>query len=88
LAWRPRTLDHLKHTYQVANFRIGGNYDLATPGAWESGGAGGTTLESLGAGPAQTAYIAVGTPKRNAKGEIINAIVISTFSSGDATSMY
>ena len=81
-------LDKMKQTYEVKNFRIGGKYDLANPKAWENGGEGGTTLESLGAGPAKTAYIAVGTPKRNDKGEIINAIVISTFFSGDATSMY
>jgi pimeloyl-ACP methyl ester carboxylesterase len=81
-------LDKLKQTYEVANFRIGGKYDLANPKAWANGGEGGTTLESLGAGPAHTAYIAVGTPKRNDKGEIVNAIVISTFFSGDATSMY
>ena len=81
-------LDKLKQTYEVKNFRIGGKYDLANPKAWENGGEGGTTLESLGAAPARTAYIAVGTPKRNDKGEIVNAIVISTFFSGDATAMY
>lgn len=81
-------LDKLKQTYEVRNFRIGGKYNLATPKAWENGGEGGTTLESLGAAPARSSYIAVGTPKRNDKGEIINAIVISTFFSGDATSMY
>ncbi len=81
-------LDKMKQTYEVKNFRIGGKYDLANSKAWENGGEGGTTLESLGAAPARTSYIAVGTPQRNAKGEIINAIVISTFFSGDATSMY
>lgn len=82
-------LDELKQTYVVKNFRIGGDYDIAAgPQGWHDGGQGGTTLESLGAEPARTAYIAVGTPKRNEKGEITNAIVISTFFSGDATSMY
>ena len=81
-------LDKLKLSYEVKNFRIGGKYDLANPKAWENGGEGGTTLESLGAAPARTSYIAVGTPKRNEKGEIVNAIVISTFFSGDATAMY
>ena len=81
-------LDKLKQTYEVRNFRIGGKYDLANPKAWENGGEGGTTLESIGAAPARTSYIAVGTPQRNAKGEIVNAVVISTFFSGDATSMY
>ncbi|MGA8054206.1 MAG: alpha/beta hydrolase [Burkholderiales bacterium] len=81
-------LDGLKQTYEVPNFRIGGKYDLSTPQAWRDGAPGGTTLESLGAGPARTAYIAVGTPKRNEKGEIVNAIVINTYYSGDATAMY
>jgi homoserine O-acetyltransferase/O-succinyltransferase len=81
-------LDGLKQTYDVPNFRIGGKYDLARPASWQGGGEGGTTLESLGGKPAHTAYIAVGTPKRNAAGEIVNAIVISTYYSGDATAMY
>lgn len=80
--------DALKKTHVVPNFRIGGHYDLKDPAAWQSGGSGGVTLESLGAEPARTAYIAVGTPKRNAKGEIINAIVVNTYYSGDATAMY
>lgn len=81
-------LDSLKQTYTVPGFRIGGQYDLGAPETWKDGGVGGTTLESLGAAPARTAYIAVGTPERNAAGEIINAIVINAFFSGDATSMY
>jgi hypothetical protein len=76
-----------KLTYEVPNFRIGGKYDLAQPAAWADGGVGGTTLESLGAKPARTSYIAMGTPKRNAKGEIVNAIVINSYYSGDATAM-
>ena len=36
------------------------------------GGQGGTTLESLGFGPLKTAYIDMGTPIRNEKGEIVN----------------
>ena len=82
------TQDKLKQTYEVKNFRIGGKYDLATPKSWENGAEGGKTLESLGAAPARTSYIAVGTPKRNAQGEIINAILINTYYSGDATAMY
>jgi homoserine acetyltransferase len=81
-------LDGLKQTYTVPNFRIGGKYDLAAAQSWQNGAEGGTTLESLGAGPAHTAYIAVGTPKRNAQGEIVNAIVINSYYSGDATAMY
>ncbi|WP_024281139.1 alpha/beta hydrolase [Xanthobacter sp. 126] len=81
-------LCQLKKFYEVANFRIGGRYDLSSPDKWANGGEGGTTLESLGAGPAKTAYIALGTPKRNAAGEITNAVVINSFYSGDATDMY
>ena len=81
-------LDAQKQTYEVRDFRIGGKYDLSRPNTWASGGEGGVTLESLGAKPARTAYIAVGTPKRDAKGEIVNAIVINAYYSGDATAMY
>lgn len=78
----------IKLTYDIPNFRIGGKYDLAHPELWENGGVGGTTLESLGAGPAHVAYIALGTPKRNAAGEIVNAVVVNSYYSGDATDMY
>ena len=78
----------LKKYYEVPNFRIGGTYDLANPAKWENGGEGGTTLESLGAGPLKTAYIALGTPRRNAAGEITNAVIVNTFYSGDSTDMY
>ncbi len=81
-------LDSQKRTYDVPNFRIGGKYDLAQPAAWANGGVGGTTLESLGAKPARAAYIAVGTPRRDAKGEIVNAVVINSYYSGDATAMF
>jgi homoserine acetyltransferase len=81
-------LDGQKETYEVKDFRIGGKYDLSRPAAWAGGGEGGVTLESLGAKPARTAYMAVGTPKRDAKGEIVNAIVINSYYSGDATAMY
>jgi homoserine O-acetyltransferase len=81
-------LDDLKQSYAVRNFRIGGKYDIDNPAAWGNGAPGGVTLESLGARPARTAYIAVGTPKKNDKGEIINAIVINSYYSGDATAMY
>jgi homoserine acetyltransferase len=78
-----------KRYYVVPNFRIGGKYNLdADPETWRNGGEGGVTLESLGSPPLQVAYIAVGTPKRNEKGEIVNAIIISTFYSGDSTWMY
>jgi len=83
--------DHakVKKYYEIPNFRIGGTYNLdADPETWRNGGEGGTTLESLGAGPLQVAYIAVGTPKRNGKGEITNAVIISTFYSGDSAWMY
>ena len=80
--------DGLKQTYELANFRLGGKYDLANPSKWENGGESGVTLESLGAGKLKTAYIAIGTPRRNAAGEITNAVVISSYYSGDSTDMY
>jgi homoserine O-acetyltransferase/O-succinyltransferase len=80
--------DGLKQYYEVANFRLGGKYDLANPSKWVDGGEGGTTLESLGGGKLRTAYIAVGTPKKNAAGEITNAVVINSYYSGDSTDMY
>jgi len=83
--------DHakVKKYYEIPNFRLGGTYNLdAAPETWRNGGEGGTTLESLGAGPLQVAYIAVGTPKRNDRGEIVNAVIISTFYSGDSSWMY
>ena len=82
-------LDALKQSYEIPGFRLGGTYDLnADPAVWRDGGEGGTTLESLGAPPLRVAYIAVGTPRRNDQGEIINAVIINTFYSGDATNMY
>lgn len=83
-----QALDGIKKTYEVPNFQIGGAYDVSNPKSFENGAKGGVTLESLGAGPAKTAYIAVGTPKRDASGKIVNAIVISSYYSGDATAMY
>jgi homoserine O-acetyltransferase len=80
--------DGLKKYYEISDFRLGGRYDLGNPSSWEFGGEGGKTLESLGAGKLRTAYIAVGTPRRNAAGEITNAVVISSYYSGDSTDMY
>src|SRR5260370_18868196 len=80
--------DGLKKTYEISNFRLGGKYDLSDPSKWENGGEGGTTLESLGAGKLHSAYIAIGNARRNAAGEIINAVVINSYYSGDSTDMY
>src|SRR6516165_4041551 len=80
--------DGLKQYYEIANFRLGGKYDLADPSKWENGGDGGVTLESLGGGKLRTAYIAIGTPRRNGAGEITNAIIINSYYSGDSTDMF
>src|SRR6476646_8636153 len=80
--------DGLKKYYEIANFRLGGKYDLNDPSKWENGGEGGVTLESLGAGKLRTAYIAIGTPRRNAAGEITNAVIVNSYYSGDSTDMY
>jgi homoserine O-acetyltransferase len=80
--------DELKKTVEIANFRLGGKYDLSDPSKWENGGEGGVTLESLGGGKLHSAYIAVGTPRRNGAGEITNAVIINSYYSGDSTDMY
>ncbi len=80
--------DNLKQYYEIADFRIGGKYDLDDPSKWQDGGVGGTTLESLGGGKLRTAFIALGTPRRNAAGEIVNAVVVNSYYSGDSTDMY
>jgi homoserine acetyltransferase len=80
--------DGLKQYYEIPNFRLGGKYDLNNPAKWEDGGEGGVTLESLGGGQLRTAYIAVGTPRKNQAGEITNAVVINSYYSGDSTDMY
>jgi hypothetical protein len=36
--------DGLKKTYEIANFRLGGKYDLSDPSKWVNGGEGGVTL--------------------------------------------
>lgn len=80
----------LKQYATIRAFRLGGRYDLAQPpSAFESGARnGGVSLEYLGAPPLKIGYIAVGTPERNAKGEITNAVVVASYGSGDATTMY
>src|SRR4051812_30168838 len=65
--------DGLKKTYEIANFKIGGKYDLSDPAKFEFGGEGGVTLESLGAGKLRTGYIAIGNARKNPAGEITNA---------------
>jgi homoserine O-acetyltransferase len=80
--------DGLKQYYEIPDFRLGGRYDLGNPSSWKFGGEGGKTLESLGGGKLRTAYIAIGTPRRNAAGEITNAVVINSYYSGDSTDMY
>ncbi|MEY9182985.1 homoserine O-acetyltransferase [Bradyrhizobium sp. USDA 326] len=80
--------DELKKTYEIANFRLGGKYDLSDPSKWENGGEGGVTLESLGGGKLRTAYIAIGNARRNAAGEITNAVIVNSYYSGDSTDMY
>ncbi|MBW2615576.1 MAG: alpha/beta fold hydrolase [Deltaproteobacteria bacterium] len=81
-------LHSLKKFYSIPNFKIGGEYEFGNEAAYEFGGKGGVTLESLGQEPLRTAYIAVGTPKRNGNGKIINAVVISPYYSGDSTFDY
>src|SRR5258706_14237723 len=77
--------DGLKKTYEIANFRLGGKYDLSDPSKWENGGEGGVTLESLGAGKFRTPDIAICTPPPNPAREITNAVILSSYYSGEST---
>jgi homoserine acetyltransferase len=81
-------LHSLKKFYSVPNFKIGGEYEFGNESAYEFGGKGGVTLESLGQEPLRVAYIAVGTPTRDENGKITNAVIISPYYSGDATFNY
>lgn len=81
-------LGHLKQSYQVPDFRLGGRYLPGQPEAYANGGMGGITLESLGADPLKLSYIAMGTPQRNARGGITNAVIVSSYYSGDAAYLY
>ncbi len=81
-------LESLKKYYSVPNFVIGGKYDLGKEAKFELGGAGGATLESLGREPLRLSYIAVGTPERDKDGKIVNAVIISSYYSGDSALMY
>jgi len=82
------SLSSLKKFYSVPNFKIGGKYEFGSETAYDFGGKGGVTLESLGQEPLRVAYIAVGTPERDANGKIINAVIISPYYSGDSTFCY
>lgn len=82
------SLGKLKEYHSVPNFRLGGTYDIGNESSYEFGGEGGVTLESLGAEPLRTAYIAVGTPQRDEDGAITNAIIISPYYSGDSAWCY
>ncbi len=81
-------LKPMKKFFTLPNFRIGGNYDLSNEASYHAGGKNGITLESLGQPPLRLAYIAVGTPRKDAQGKITNAVVISPYYSGDSAFMY
>ncbi|MFH1134583.1 MAG: alpha/beta fold hydrolase [Pseudomonadota bacterium] len=78
-------LSGLKKYYVVNNFKIGGRYDLGGRAGFDYGGEGGATLESLGAGPLRLAYIALGTPQRDEKGKIVNAVIVNSYYAGDSS---
>ena len=81
-------LNPLKKFYSIPKFVIGGEYEMGNEAAFEFGGKGGTTLESLGQEPLRVAYIDVGTPQRDKDGKITNAVIISSYYAGDASYMY
>jgi homoserine O-acetyltransferase len=81
-------LNSLKKFYSIPKFAIGGDYEIGNEAAFEFGGKGGVTLESLGQEPLRVAYIDVGTPQKDKDGKIVNAVIISSYYSGDATQLY
>ncbi len=81
-------LGNLKKFYHIPGFRLGGTYRPGNESSFEFGGEGGVTLESLGQEPLRTAYIAVGTPERDGNGRVTNAVIISSYYSGDSTWCY
>lgn len=82
------SLARLKEYYSIPDFRLGGTYEIGNEASYEFGGEGGVTLESHGADPLRTAYIAVGTSHRDQDGSITNAIIISPYYSGDSSWCY
>jgi homoserine O-acetyltransferase len=81
-------LENLKAYKEVPDFRLGGAYPVGEETAYRFGAEGGITLESMGEEPLRTAYIAVGTPERDRGGRITNAVIISSYYSGDSTWCY
>lgn len=81
-------LEVLKDYYSVPNFKIGGTYEFGHEASYEFGGKGGVTLESLGQKPLRTSYIAMGTPKRDANGKIINAVIFNPYYSADSSMQF
>jgi len=75
----------IKKYERIPNFKLGGKYDIGNEASYEYGAPDGVTLESLGMEPLRTAYTAFGTPKRNANGRIINAIIVNAYFSADST---
>lgn len=81
----------------IKGFRLGGSYERTTKGGVQirndreikNGGVGGVTLESLGVREGlKLSYITAGTPKRNRRGKIVNAVVVSSHYSGDSADLY
>jgi len=78
----------IKKFHYISNFKIGGEYEIGNEAAYEFGGKGGVTLESLGKGQLRVAYIATGTPQRDGNGKITNAVIVSPYYSGDSSFAY
>ena len=81
-------LKSMKKFYAVPNFKIGGDYEVGNESAYEFGGKGGVTLESMGEKPLRVAYIAVGNEKKDENGKITNAVIINPYYTGDSTFDY
>lgn len=77
-----------KRFHTIPDFKLGGSYNIGHPHLFEFGGEGGTTLESVGAEPLRTSYIAEGTPERDSSGRITNAVIVNSYYGGDAALCY
>jgi hypothetical protein len=63
-------------------------HEIRNPVQYEFGGKGGVSLESVGAGPLRTAYIATGTPQHDEQGRISSAVIVNAYYLGDSTWCY
>jgi len=81
------TFGEIKNFHDIADFRLGGEYDYSDMDSCRMGGRGGVTLESLGAGPLRCSWIEIGTRHLDSAGQVDNAILMFPYYSGDSSNM-